>query len=272
MVAIKHVLNSALAAAAGNSIVPQIDIIRTPLTQCDVSNDAGRLDFTPINNQIAPPSNLTFNFVGLGFGVQNYTCTQNNNFTNVGAVAELIDVSCLINSTRFDQLPQLIFDSWNTTDEATSIQDFIAASNSFNPPDILAQHFFVPNPSGAGSVSPEWNFESLGNRKFQNQPNAFVVAIGKASIPAPNKVQDVNWLDVVNIGGQAGGQIADEVLRTSTVGGQPPPTCEFGQSQDISVKYASFYGACLLPAYQLRFLSLIISCAAFFGGSLGGAE
>ena len=84
MVALKHLMSGVIASAAGHSsIVQQIDTIRGVLTHCDISNDVDRLNLAPINNQIVPPSNLTLNFVGLAFGVQNYTCTQSNNFTYV---------------------------------------------------------------------------------------------------------------------------------------------------------------------------------------------
>lgn len=86
MVAIKHIVASVLASAAGHSsIVQQIDTIRGVLTHCNISQDVDRLNLVPVHNQIVPPSNLTLNFVGLAFGVQNYTCTQNNNFTYVSS-------------------------------------------------------------------------------------------------------------------------------------------------------------------------------------------
>ena len=82
MVAIKHIISSVFASAAGStSIVQQLGSIRGILTHCDISNDLNRLNLAPINNSITPPMNITPSFVGLAFGVQNYTCTQSNNFT-----------------------------------------------------------------------------------------------------------------------------------------------------------------------------------------------
>lgn len=49
--------------------------------RCDVTNDVDRLNLAPINNTLTPPTNITPTFIGLAFGVQNYTCTQSNNFT-----------------------------------------------------------------------------------------------------------------------------------------------------------------------------------------------
>ena len=101
-------------------------------------------------------------------------------------------------------------------------EDFIEFFHVVNPPEILAQHYFVSNPTTGQGVSPKWDFASSGNPRFAGNSSAFIVAKGKGSVPAPNSTVNINWLDVVNIGGDAGGQIADEVFRTDTVGGQPP--------------------------------------------------
>ena len=88
-----------------------------------------------------------------------------------------------------------------------------------DPPEVLAQHYFVPNPATGQGLSPKWDFTSSG--AFEGNPDAFVVAKGKGAIPAPtNATRDVTWLDVVSVQGE----IADEVFRFDTVGGQPPAT------------------------------------------------
>ncbi|KIP04371.1 hypothetical protein PHLGIDRAFT_19995 [Phlebiopsis gigantea 11061_1 CR5-6] len=241
MVAIKHLVSSLFASAAGRtSVLQQLESIRGALTHCDISGDLARLNLAPIHNAITPPQNITPTFVGLAFGVQNYTCTQSNNFTLVGAVAELFDVSCSVNSTAFvtNQVP--LFAQWNATED-TSIQEFIKAEHILNPPDILAQHYFVTNPTTGQGVSPKWDFTSSGHPALAGNASAFIVARGKDNIPAPHAATDIAWLQVVNIGGDAGGAVADVVIRSDTVGGQPPASCVFGQSQDISVKYTSKY-------------------------------
>lgn len=163
-------------------------------------------------------------------------------------------------------MPESLFETWNTTN-GTSIQQFIDVFHTFNPPDILAQHYFVQNPTTGQGVSPKWDFTSSGNPQLVGNPDAIIVAKGKASIPAPHNATDINWLDVVNIGGAAGGKVADEVLRTSTVGGQPPTSCEFGETEDISVKYTSFYCACpCFSAHQPE--TDCFTLLGFFGGSL----
>lgn len=151
-----------------------------------------------------------------------------------------------------------LFQRWHQ-EENLSIQEIIETLHIVNPPEILAQHYFVQNPVTKQGVSPTWDFRSSGNSKFVGVDEAFIIAKGLANIPAPNAARDVAWLQVENIGGGVGGKVADQVLRTDTVGGQPPtsvsfwsphpvfdfvlmcPQCEFGKSQDISVKYTSKY-------------------------------
>lgn len=116
-----------------------------------------------------------------------------------------------------------LFASWNATQD-TSIQEIIEGLHNLNPPNILAQHYFIQNPTTGQGLSPKWDFTSSGNPKFVGNKDAFIVVKGKGSVAAPNTKVDINWLDVVNIGGDQGGQIADEVFRTDTVGGQPPAT------------------------------------------------
>lgn len=193
--------------------------------------------------QLILPTSYSPTFVGLAYGVQNYTCSQANNFTNIGAVAELIDVSCLAGSSIFSSLPDQLYTSWSNASLPT-IQDSIQVLQATNPPEILAQHYFVPNPTTGQGLSPKWDFSSSG--KFHDNSDAYMIGKGKGSLAAPtDSATDINWLDVLKVDGS----IADEVFRTDTKGGQPPSTCVFGQSQDISVKYVAFYW--------------------FFGGSLG---
>lgn len=127
----------------------------------------------------------------------------------------------MVNATFFDEIQVPLFQAW-TAFPSLTIQDFISFFHAANPPEILAQHYFVPNPITGQGVSPKWDFTSSGNPKFAGNPDAFIIAKGKGSIPAPNATNDVNWLDVVNVGGDAGGKIADEVFRIDTIGGQPP--------------------------------------------------
>lgn len=140
---------------------------------------------------------------------------------NVGAVAELFDVSCLVNATFFNDVQIPLFNAWNTFPILT-IQDFIEFFHESNPPEVLAQHYFVSNPVTGQGLSPKWDFRSSGNPKFVGVDEAVFVGQGVGNVPAPNRTTDIAWLNVANIGHDKGGQIADQVFRTNTIGGQPP--------------------------------------------------
>ncbi|KAH9847426.1 hypothetical protein C2E23DRAFT_741801 [Lenzites betulinus] len=178
------------------------------------------------------------NFIGLAFGVQNYTCSSSNNYTSTGAVAQLIDVSCMVSSPAFTTIQTDLFNAWSYL-IPYPIQAIINILHLLNPPEVLAQHYFVTNPLTGQGLSPKWDFTSSG--AFLGKDDAFIVAKAKGNLPAPtDPKRDVAWLDVTGVQGD----IANEVFRFDTVGGQPPASCTFGQSPDISVKYTSKYSEC----------------------------
>ena len=80
MVAISKLMHTLFASAATSTIGEHYAAFQG-LTRCDISQSVDRLNLAPINNTLTPPTNTTPTFVGLAFGVQNYTCTQSNNFT-----------------------------------------------------------------------------------------------------------------------------------------------------------------------------------------------
>ena len=140
---------------------------------------------------------------------------------SAGAVAELIDVSCQVYEPGFDTIQHDLYNVW-TKLIPHPIEAIIDLLHLLNPPYVLNQHYFVPNPVTGEGLSPKWDFTSSG--AFQGVKDAFIIAKGKASIPAPTDLKkDVAWLDVVNVDGK----IADEVFRFDTVGGQPPSSVSF---------------------------------------------
>ena len=134
---------------------------------------------------------------------------------NIGAVAELIDTSCLAGSSVFHDLPDQLYDSWVKFDH-NSIQEIISHLHIRNPPEILAQHYFITNPITGQGLSPKWDFTSSG--KFNGNQDAFFVGRGVGSLPAPtDPKKDINWLQVGNLQGK----FADVVFRTEMIDGTP---------------------------------------------------
>jgi len=183
--------------------------------------------------------------VGLGFGIQNYTCSANNVFVSAGAVAELFDISCLAatNSKLISSVHQDLFNLWNSPAAGNvTIQQLIATLPNMVPASlILSQHYFISN--AAGGISPVWDFRATP--KFQGVNNAVFVGKALANTPDADPTKNVPWLHL----GKVSGDISDEIYRIYTVGGVAPSSCVSGTTKDISVKYTSQYW--------------------FFGGSLG---
>ena len=152
------------------------------------------------------------------------TCAMLCIFSSTGAVAQLYDISCLSQSSPdlFTTIQEPLYDAWvNLTSEIT-VQEITAIIPALLSPDvILADHYFVPSPSGSG-LSPVWDFRAT--QRFHGNQNAFILAAGVGSVAAPvDPAHNINWLRVRKVSGD----IADEVYRTDTIGGQPPTSVSF---------------------------------------------
>jgi len=199
------------------------------LTGCKIPTTA--LSLPSNQTQLVAPSSPPA-FVALGFGVQNYTCANTSTYTNVGAIAELFDVSCLVPTPLWSDLPDAAFSAWSELSNIT-ILEIIAALRALGSPGVLGQHYFVPSATG-GAPSPKFDFTSGGVLK--PNPDAYVISAKAGDIPSPTSPTDVDWL-VLNA---VQGELADQVFRVDTRGGQPPSSCTPG-SPEISVKYAARY-------------------------------
>ncbi|KAJ7624561.1 hypothetical protein FB45DRAFT_980007 [Roridomyces roridus] len=206
-------------AAPSNLLFPGIDLCKASKAVMDLPKGQTAL--------VSPPSGPRF--VALGVGVQNYTCTGST-YTSIGAVASLFDISCLDETLLFPLVQTLAFDIWKISSpeiKASSIGPLVAA------PNLLGSHYFVPSPSGSG-ISPKWDFTpSIANP----DPDTFVIAAKVGDIAAPhNPATNVDWLSLNHVEGN----LASQIFRIDTVGGQPPSHCVAG-SAPISVKYAAKY-------------------------------
>jgi hypothetical protein len=129
---------------------------------------------------------------------------------NVGAVAELLDISCLYGKREFESIAIEAFKAWVNLPSSFTAQDVITILG--NQPVVLGQHYFVPN---SPAPSPKWDFTSDSEK---GDPDAFIVAAGVGNIPSPDGKNDVTWVQLKNVQGK----LADAVYRVKTVGGQPP--------------------------------------------------
>lgn len=140
-------------------------------------------------------------------------------FSSAGAVAQLYDISCLYNPspTLFRSIQEPLYEAWvNLTSEIT-VQHLTAVIPALLTPEVIqADHYFIPSATGTG-LSPVWDFRT--SQKFHGQDNAVFVGKGAGSVVPPvDPPHNINWLRV----GKVSGDIADEVYRIDTIGGQPP--------------------------------------------------
>ncbi|TFK49042.1 hypothetical protein OE88DRAFT_1809918 [Heliocybe sulcata] len=218
-----YAATAASAALAGSSNSSS----GAPPLSCNLTDIVLEL---PANQTQLYQPNTTLSAVALGLGVQNYTCSNTSTWTNVGAVAELFDISCLYNTPLFNTIPNITYAAWDITPEAVTPLDLISAFSG--DPIVLGQHYFIPNPFGSG-VSPKFDFTSARDK---GNANAFVVGARAGDLPAPTGNQDADWLQLNGVQGE----LATTVYRIQTKGGQPPASCTPGSSP-ISVKYAAQY-------------------------------
>ncbi|XP_006463452.1 hypothetical protein AGABI2DRAFT_144757 [Agaricus bisporus var. bisporus H97] len=179
----------------------------------------------------APYGELSY--VTVGLGTQNYTCSDDGTYKSIGAVAELIDISCLP-PAEFEIVTDVVIKYWKEAPAEETIEDLIYSINMIDSPVFLGEHYFVSD-SMTGAGIPKFDFTTSGVNA--GNVDAFVLTKKAFGAPAPTGMQDVDWLSLTNIGA---GKLADEVYRTDTREGQPPASCTPG-SEPITVKYAAKY-------------------------------
>lgn len=127
--------------------------------------------------------------------------------SSAGAVADIVDISCLIGTPDFDTIQDTVMSAWANAADANSVLQSSLAGR-----DVQGKHYFIPAASGTG-ISPKWDFTS-----FKQSPDAFVTVSKAGGLAAPTGAQDVDWLFLKAIDGK----LSEEVYRTDTRLGQPP--------------------------------------------------
>jgi hypothetical protein len=229
-------------AALAASVVALPAVVRdvsfwppTDKTGCKVSASVLQALLPANQTQLVAPSSDP-SFVVLGVGVQNYTCSAAGTFTNIGAYAELFDISCL-DKWAFASVQDSAFKQWNAS--AQTVQQLVDAFKGNR--DVDGQHYFITNPAGTGANVPKFDFTSA---KFKGNADAFAVMTKAGDIPAPTGAKDVDWL-LLNPG-PTSGKLASQIFRVTTVAGVAPSSCTAGETK--VVKYVAkyfFYGSSL---------------------------
>ncbi|KAH7904709.1 hypothetical protein BJ138DRAFT_1166087, partial [Hygrophoropsis aurantiaca] len=201
-----------------------------------------RLQVPANQTQLIAPTSAPA-FVALGLGIQNYTCNAtSSSYVLTGAVAELFDSSCLSGTPVFDSAPALAYTAWNATGDIMTAQEVISTLSIVPLPVVLGQHYYVPNPNGAG-LSPKWDFTSSGGTSGNMVAYAVGAKIG--DLPSPDTKVNIDSLMVKVVEGN----LANEIFRVDNHGGQPPASCTAG-GQNVTVKYTAqywFFGGSVVP-------------------------
>jgi len=192
-------------------------------------------DLPSNQSQLVIPTSTTPKFLGVAVGTQNYTCSSSGTYTNVGALAEIFDVSCLGSSALYGVAIDAAQTVWSTMPSGVTAADVISNATQLDVPVVLGQHYFVQDPTpGSTGISPKFDFTSAS---LSCNPNAYAIGAKTGDIPAPTDPTDnVDWLelDVVE------GELASQIFRIDARGGQPPVSCTPG-SADIAVRYVAAY-------------------------------
>lgn len=131
---------------------------------------------------------------------------------SIGAVAELYDISCLVNTPELATIQNRAYDLWSAipSKESAEIPTCLKDLDFLK----LGLHYFITNPVTGSGLSPEWDFTSTGSNA--GNKNAFVVAAKVGDLPAPTGSADVDWLSLKNVEGDLATQVRSPVLHISS--------------------------------------------------------
>lgn len=202
--------------------------------ECSGCSTAGAVVDVPAGQTTLVAMNKSVSFLALGVGVQNYTCASTGTYTSAGALAELVDISCLYKfPSVFNNISDYAIDLWSKAPASVTTAELISKLSKVKNPIVLGQHYFITNPVTGTGLSAKWDFSS-----HLKNSSAVVVGAKTGDVPSPTGSKDVDWLSLKAVPGQ--GLLADQIFRTDTRLGQPPASCTPG-SPNISVKYVAKY-------------------------------
>ncbi|KAI0346689.1 hypothetical protein BDW22DRAFT_1352853 [Trametopsis cervina] len=226
---------STFLLSAFSSLVFSAPTPQQVMQRCDVSQVPLSIPSGANATALAAPLSSGPTFIGAAIGTQNYTCNSGGTYTSAGAYAELFDISCL-SSSSYSMVTDMMYSAWALAPSSMNTTDVLQSLALLGPLNVLGQHYFINGSTGA--LQAKWDFTSASQN---GQPNAFVVGAKTGDIPDPsNPATNVDWLSL----NRTSGDLATQIFRVDTRGGQPPTTCVPG-SPEIFVKYAAqyiFYG------------------------------
>jgi hypothetical protein len=178
-------------------------------------------------SQLVAPTSMA-KYTALGVGIQNYSCTAGGNYTSIGAVARLYDISPYYKTPVFSMIQEDAYFVWSHDPDTNPLAG-LPSNSEFGLVRLLGVHDFVIS---NGTLSPKFDFT-----QYTGNSEDFVIAAKTGDILAPSHPdENVDWLELTKVEGG----LAQKVFRVDTVAGKPPSTCVPG-SGVITVKYAAKY-------------------------------
>lgn len=174
-----------------------------------------------------PTTNLTFAYVAIGRGVQNYTCTALNTtpVTGLGAIATLYDATSLARTN----LPALHLIPGQAVNTPPTAAGYVLPPQYRNLP-LLGHHLFLSD------ATPTFDLNAVGKILYAKRLNGTSAPTNAPKGPAGTGA--VDWLQLAakttytSVG-------LSMVYRVETAGGNPPATCT--TTGVISMQYAAEY-------------------------------
>lgn len=204
-----------ISGLSRSAIRPLSNLVACPLSSAVLSLPSNQ-------TTISVPSGTSPINIALGYGVQNYTCTPSTGtYASTGAIATLLDISCLYGNPEFDDIQD---DFFALPERARKAIVKIASGT----PLLLAYHYFITNPLTGTGINPKFAKAVDGGAEY-------TVLAKAGGVHSPGGTVNVDWLQLNSITGDWG----STVFRVDTVAGQPPANCTGTGS--ISVPYAAKY-------------------------------
>ena len=141
----------------------------------------------------------------------------------------MYDISCLP-LEHHKPFTSFIAGLWEAAPPGVTADDIVSWTEEFNPGVALGIHYWVADPVNAtsGKIFAKWDFgasERMTNDTHKD--HAFLVASESSVVPDPfDPVFNSAWLvePVLVVDGQKLGELADQVFRINSNGGQAPNT------------------------------------------------
>lgn len=157
----------------------------------------------------------------------------------------MFDISCLYGTAEFDKVQNDAYDIWQkchtlSPSESNLEKEYRHEFKIF----LVGFHYFV---NETGTLRPKFDFTSAGPTKGNS--DAYVVTTKAVDVPAPDSLDDVDWLELKALSGK----FADEVFRVDTKGGQPPTHVRYSPLSPLYSTVATLLYSAILD--QVRFLS-----------------